>query len=183
MDSPNKTYGVELYSLHFVSRFSEYCPMPNYVYEQYEISFEEDIDEVESINEELFASFNFVPFELSCLVTKDFHTWRSRYAAKIVIVLRPNLSSGMRAEQTRVPGLPPSLEVVLGDDTEKEFLSLRKRSIKALNDHLFGQGIQKLQLASRSLLAVSDFLLRTERQVFRYGMFPLCHWFCFGTNL
>ncbi|KAI5639070.1 hypothetical protein M9H77_00512 [Catharanthus roseus] len=156
MDSPNKTYGVELYSLHFVSRFSECCPMPNH----------EDIDEVEKINEELFGSFDFVPFELSCLVTKDFHTWRSGYAAKIVIVLRPNLSSGMRAEQTRVPGLPPSLEVVLGDDTKK------KR-----------QGIQKLQLASRSLLAVSDFLSRTERQVFRYGLFPLRHWFCFGTNL
>lgn len=38
---------------------------------------------MEKINEELFGSFDFVPFELSCLVTKDFHTWRSGYAAKV----------------------------------------------------------------------------------------------------
>jgi len=38
---------------------------------------------VDKINEELFGSFDFVPFELSCLVTKDFHTWWSGYAAKV----------------------------------------------------------------------------------------------------
>lgn len=38
---------------------------------------------MEKFNEELFGSFEFVPFELSCLVTKDFHTWRSGYAAKV----------------------------------------------------------------------------------------------------
>lgn len=37
----------------------------------------------DQINEELFGSFEFVPFELSCLVTKDFHTWWSGYAAKV----------------------------------------------------------------------------------------------------
>lgn len=37
----------------------------------------------DQMNEALFGSFDFVPFELSCLVTKDFHTWWSGYAAKV----------------------------------------------------------------------------------------------------
>lgn len=38
---------------------------------------------MDKIHEELFGSFEFVPFELSCLVTKDFHTWWSGYGAKV----------------------------------------------------------------------------------------------------
>jgi hypothetical protein len=92
MDSPNNTCGVELYSPHFAARqfgLVQGVPCPIMYTSNNQFFFmrifrqKEEIEEVDKINEALFCSFDFVPFELSCLVTKDFYTWWSGYAAKV----------------------------------------------------------------------------------------------------
>lgn len=86
MDSPNNTCGVELYSPHFAARefgLVQGVPCPIMYTSNKKLILrrifrqKEEIEEVDQMFEELFGSFEFVPFELSCLVTKDFHTWWS----------------------------------------------------------------------------------------------------------